>query len=68
MNITGRLTRDAEVKALPNDRKVVNFWIIVILPYSYSLIFLVHHFLCIKFYPQSECKAKSLLEGPLAYM
>ncbi|AFL98145.1 single-stranded DNA-binding protein [Ornithobacterium rhinotracheale] len=29
MNITGRLTRDAEVKALPNDRKVVNFSIAV---------------------------------------
>ncbi|MGP2570232.1 single-stranded DNA-binding protein [Ornithobacterium rhinotracheale] len=29
MNITERLTRDAEVKALPNDRKVVNFSIAV---------------------------------------
>ncbi|MDO5615557.1 MAG: single-stranded DNA-binding protein [Cruoricaptor ignavus] len=29
MNITGRLTRNAEVKSLSNDRKVVNFSIAV---------------------------------------
>lgn len=25
MNIIGRLTKDAEVRTLPNDKKVVNF-------------------------------------------